>query len=131
MCNPAVITQGTDFLAEVRMEHPGIRNAYKEIALTQIFSSGWEIRNLHMEENTSTLTKDIPRYMDIRDDRVYSYFDIGTGEACTYRVLLNAAYVGKFYLPTVYCEAILTNVKNCNWESMSYQIQYRQVLSQI
>jgi hypothetical protein len=107
--NPAVITQGTDFLAEVRIEHPGMRNAYKEMALTQIFPSGWEIRNLRMEENTSTLTKDIPRYMDIRDDRVYSYFDIGTSESKTYRVLLNAAYVGKFYLPTVYCEAMYDN----------------------
>ncbi len=104
--NQAVITQGTDFMAEVRIEHPGIRLEYQEMALTQIFPSGWEIRNLRMEENTSTLTKDIPRYMDIRDDRVYSYFNIGTGEARIYRVLLNAAYIGKFYLPTVYCEAM-------------------------
>jgi len=107
--NPAVIAQGTDFMAEVRIEHPGIRREYQEMALTQIFPSGWEIRNLRMEENTSTLTKDIPRYMDIRDDRVYSYFDIGTSEARTYRVLLNAAYIGKFYLPTVYCEAMYDN----------------------
>ncbi len=104
--DPVSLVQGTDFMAEVHIVHPGIRGDYKEMALTQIFPSGWEIRNLRMEESTSTLMKDTPRYMDIRDDRVYSYFDINTSSARTFRILLNAAYVGKFYLPTVYCEAM-------------------------
>jgi uncharacterized protein YfaS (alpha-2-macroglobulin family) len=107
--DPTKLQQGTDFIAEVRVHHPGVRNNYKEMALTQIFPSGWEIRNLRMEEGGSVHMVDIPRYQDIRDDRVYSYFDIRKNKTKVYRVLLNAAYPGKFYLPTVYCEAMYDN----------------------
>jgi hypothetical protein len=40
---------------------------------------------------------------------VYSYFDIRKNESKTYRILLNAAYPGKYYLPAVYCEAMYDN----------------------
>ncbi len=104
--DPAQIAQGTDFMAEVKIHHPGIRSDYKEMALTQIFPSGWEIRNMRMEAGPSVHTADKPRYMDIRDDRVYSYFDLNKNQTKTFRILLNAAYPGKFYLPSVYCEAM-------------------------
>ena len=47
-------------------------------------------------------------YQDVRDDRVYTYFDLGTGnnEARVYRIQLNAAYAGRYYLPAVSCEAM-------------------------
>ena len=44
--------------------------------------------------------------MDIRDDRVYYYFNINAGQSLTYYVQLNAAYPGKYYWPGVYCEAM-------------------------
>jgi hypothetical protein len=94
------VAQGSDFIAVVKLHHPGIRRDYKEMALTQIFPSGWEIRNLRMEGDDVSFG-DKPRYQDIRDDRVYSYFDISRNKSHTYKVLLNAAYVGKFYLPAV------------------------------
>ncbi len=47
--------------------------------------------------------------MDIRDDRVYHYFDIRENETLTYYVQLNAAYPGTFYWPGVYCEAMYDN----------------------
>lgn len=47
--------------------------------------------------------------MDIRDDRVYQYFSINSKETLTYYVQLNAAYLGKYYLPGVYCEAMYDN----------------------
>lgn len=103
------LEQGTDFIAEVKISHPGVRNNYKEMALTQIFPSGWEIRNLRLEENTTLNVGDSPRYQDIRDDRVYTYFDVKKGYTKAYRILLNATYAGKFYLPTVYCEAMYNN----------------------
>jgi hypothetical protein len=107
--NPSQIEQGADFIAEVEIQHPGIRQEYKEMALTQIFPSGWEIRNTRMDLVESQHIGDKPRYQDIRDDRVYSYFDLHTGGKKTFRVLLNAAYLGRFYLPTVYCEAMYDN----------------------
>jgi len=104
--NPEKLDQGTDFIAEVTVTHPGIRDDYKEMALTQIFPSGWEIRNMRMDENFDDKSPDKPRYQDIRDDRVLSYFDLPKYQTKTFRILLNASYLGEFYLPTVYCEAM-------------------------
>ncbi|HEY9560632.1 MAG TPA: hypothetical protein VIR29_07590, partial [Anseongella sp.] len=45
-------------------------------------------------------------WQDIRDDRVYTYFDLQEKGSVTYHVLLNAAYPGKYYQAPVYCEAM-------------------------
>ncbi len=100
------LAQGTDFIAEVTVHHPGIRSAYDNMALTQVFPSGWEIRNIRMDNADNPLLKDKPRYQDIRDDRVFTYFDLRKNETKVYRVILNASYLGDFYLPMVYCEAM-------------------------
>ena len=60
----------------------------------------------------TTKVADKPEYMDIRDDRVYSYFDLNKYKTKRFRILLNASYLGKFYLPTVYCEAMYDNEIN-------------------
>ncbi|NJM15548.1 MAG: hypothetical protein HC896_09440 [Bacteroidales bacterium] len=101
--------QGTDFMAEVSVHHPGIRGDYKEMALTQIFPSGWEIRNLRMDNAASAKTMGVPTYQDIRDDRVHTYFDLGSNQQKTFRVLLYATYAGRFYLPGVHCGAMYNN----------------------
>lgn len=76
------------------------------MALTQVFPSGWEIRNIRMDNTDNKLLKDKPRYQDIRDDRVFTYFDLRKNETKVFRVILNAAYLGDYYLPMVYCEAM-------------------------
>ncbi|MBN2683443.1 MAG: hypothetical protein JXR58_13110 [Bacteroidales bacterium] len=111
--DPENIEQGTDFMAEVTVSHPGVRGEYKQMALTQIFPSGWEILNtrvLSYDNNYSTYS--YPTYQDVRDDRVYTYFDLPSGKSKTFRILLNASYQGKFYLPTTYCEAMYDNTIN-------------------
>jgi hypothetical protein len=45
-------------------------------------------------------------YQDVRDDRVYTFYDLKNGESKTFTLLLNASYLGKYYLPTVYSEAM-------------------------
>ena len=104
--DPSLLEQGSDFLAEVTLKHPGIRGPYKEMALTQMFPSGWEIRNLRLDGMESSRNRDIPGYQDIRDDRVYSYFDLGQSNSKTFVVMLNAAYLGAYFLPAVRCEAM-------------------------
>jgi len=106
------ITQGTDFLAAVTLYNPGKRGYYSEMALTQIFPSGWEIRNTNMDLTTSSHLQDRATYSDTRDDRVLRYFNIGKGKSKTFVTLLNAAYLGEYYLPTVYCEAMYDNTIN-------------------
>ena len=106
------LEQGNDFIAEVEIMNPGTRGEYAQMALSQIFPSGWEIHNSRMDEAESTIKTSIPTYQDIRDDRVYTYFNIGSSEKKVFRIVLNAAYVGKYYLPTVTCEAMYDNTIN-------------------
>jgi uncharacterized protein YfaS (alpha-2-macroglobulin family) len=106
------LEQGTDFIAEVTISNPGTRGEYLQMALSQIFPSGWEIHNTRMDEAESVVKSDYPTYQDIRDDRVYTYFDISPAKTKTFRLVLNAAYVGRYYLPTIYCEAMYDNTIN-------------------
>ncbi|MBC7694894.1 MAG: hypothetical protein H7141_05535 [Burkholderiales bacterium] len=102
------LEQGTDFMAEVTIKNPGVRGMYKNLALSQIFASGWEIRNQRLD-NIIYAKGDVPTYQDIRDDRVYSYFDLGAGLTKTFKILLNASYNGMYYLPGVSCDAMYDN----------------------
>jgi alpha-2-macroglobulin len=106
------LEQGTDFIAEVRITNPGTRGEYLQMALSQIFPSGWEIHNTRMDEAESVIKSDLPTYQDIRDDRVYTYFNVSPYKTSTFRIVLNASYVGRYYLPTVYCEAMYDNTIN-------------------
>ena len=65
-----------------------------------------------MDDLGSVYAADQPGYQDIRDDRVYTYFDIRTHGSNNYVIQLNAAYLGKYYLPAVYCEAMYDETVN-------------------
>jgi len=104
--DPTRLEQGTDFVAKVTVKHPGSRPfPYEELALHQIFPSGWEILNTRMYgmNRYSSAPSD---YRDIRDDRVYTFFNLRENEQKTFFVELNAAYQGRFYLPGLSCEAM-------------------------
>jgi uncharacterized protein YfaS (alpha-2-macroglobulin family) len=102
------LTQGTDFFAKVTVTNPGIL-FYRDLALTQIFPPGWEINNNRMWDNELAVNKDNPTYQDIRDDRIYTYFDIARGYSKSFVVQLNASYLGRYYLTGTYCEAMYDN----------------------
>ncbi|MCP4351879.1 MAG: hypothetical protein GY795_40975 [Desulfobacterales bacterium] len=100
------LDQGTDFVVQVSIKNTGYAGRYEEIALSHIFPPGWEIRNMRMDPGVFREKDSGFDYQDIRDDRVYTYFDIDRGEKKTFRVMLNASYTGKFYLPMVMAEAM-------------------------
>jgi len=107
--SPTRLSQGQDFIAEVTIVHPGNRAiTYEEMALHQVFPSGWEILNSRLD-NLEGVQSTVPEYQDIRDDRVHTFFDIQRGNKQSYRVQLNAAYQGRFYLPTQSCGAMYDN----------------------
>ena len=112
------IKQGTDFVIEVIVKHPGILKDYQNMALTQIFPSGWEITNSRLD-NVSQWKSDTFTYQDIRDDRVMTYFDLNRNKTKTFRIMANASYTGEFYLPSVKCEAMYDHniiaVTNGKW----------------
>lgn len=103
------IKQGTDFRATVTIHNTSLGQAYQELALTQIFPSGWEIINTRLDDTQQYYNQGKPNYQDIRDDRVYTYFDLKANERKTFSILLNASYQGKFYLPSVAVEAMYDN----------------------
>jgi len=107
--NPENIEKGTDFVAEVEVTNPGFRGDYEEIAITQIFPSGWEIINTRLDDMDQLMQEDPPEYQDIRDDRVMTYFDLKQNKSMSFKILLNASYEGKYYLPAVFVEAMYDN----------------------
>ena len=104
--DPSLLEQGKEFMAYVTVKNPGLRGDYMNLALTQIFPSGWEINNLRLSNDENTDNIDRGNYQDIRDDRVYTYFDLKSGASRTFKVLLTASYSGSFYLPAINCEAM-------------------------
>ena len=103
------IKQGTDFKAVVTVHNTGTGRDYEELALSQIFPSGWEIINTRLDDTQQYYNQGKANYQDIRDDRVYTYFDLKANERKVYTILLNASYQGKFYLPAVSVEAMYDN----------------------
>jgi uncharacterized protein YfaS (alpha-2-macroglobulin family) len=105
------LKQGQDFVAEIKVS-TSKNEVINDIALTQIFPSGWEIVNTRFTD-FGTSTKSEARYTDIRDDRVNFYFDLKekskVSETKTFTVLLNAAYLGTYYLPGIQAEAMYDN----------------------
>jgi alpha-2-macroglobulin len=82
-----------------------LRGDLQELALAHLFASGWEIHN----ERLDTFRRSTPspfEYQDIRDDRVYTYFGLKAGETKTVEVMVNASYLGRYYLPMVSVEAM-------------------------
>lgn len=105
------LPQGQDFVAEVTISGEFdklLTSNIENIALTAVVPSGWQIRNERLEG--AQMPKGID-YMDIRDDRVLAYFSLWRDyywnyryqdrnqTSVTLRIILNASYAGKFYLP--------------------------------
>ena len=104
--NTKQLQQGTDFIAKVTVKNTGKKGTYYEMALSQVFASGWEILNARMMDGEGAFKSSPLEYQDTRDDRVYSYFDIRQNETLTYYVQLNAAYPGRYFLPATQCQAM-------------------------
>lgn len=106
--NVGSLTQGEDFYATVTVHNPGLQGNYKNMILSQVFPSGWEIINTRLNDNNA-VQESTYDYRDIRDDRVYTYFSLNAGQSKTFVIRLNAAYKGKFYLPAISCSAMYDN----------------------
>jgi uncharacterized protein YfaS (alpha-2-macroglobulin family) len=106
------LPQGTDFIARVTLTHSGLVDYYTNLALTQIFPSGWEIRNTRFDQADAAHQGSRFDYQDVRDDRVLTYFGLPRHEQASFFVYLNATYTGKFWLPATLCEAMYDGTVN-------------------
>ena len=105
--DPSQILQGMDFKAEYNVYNPGNMGRLENVALTTIFPSGWEIHNERMFA-TNTLNESFT-YQDVRDDRVMTYFSLNGNESKSFSIRLNAAYKGRYYLPSILAEEMYMN----------------------
>ena len=104
--DPTKLSQGTDFKCVVTISNPGMMGNYQELALHQMFPSGWEIINTRINNQATSVQNIGLNYQDFRDDRVYSYLDLGAAQEKSVTILLNATYRGNYYLPATYTEAM-------------------------
>jgi uncharacterized protein YfaS (alpha-2-macroglobulin family) len=105
----AEVIQGTDIAITVNISNTS--NAKVEnIALTLPVAAGWEIHNANYalkgdKENNHIIVNQFD-YQDIRDDRVYNYFSLDKKQSKTFRILVNASYSGRYYLPAISASAM-------------------------
>jgi uncharacterized protein YfaS (alpha-2-macroglobulin family) len=116
----ARLAQGEDVTVDIVLRNT-TREPIRHIALTQIVPSGWEIANQRLHDaDDATGDRDAGSrsqefrnqaqaqadYVDIRDDRVMQFFDLGAGATIRFQTRVNAAYRGRFYLPGIAAEAM-------------------------
>ena len=101
------LRQGTEIRAKVTVYNASA-DVVDNIALTQLFPSGWEIVNTSFTDlGTPNAAK--ADYVDIRDDKVNYYFDLQARKSKTFMVKLNASFMGTYYLPGAQAEAMYDN----------------------
>jgi uncharacterized protein YfaS (alpha-2-macroglobulin family) len=103
--DPKNLVQGTDFMIVARITNNTF-TTINNLALTEMVPSGWEIRNTRLFEATTGIKDGQYTYRDFRDDRMNTYFSLLKGETRTYVMIVNAAYRGEFYQPSIFCEAM-------------------------
>lgn len=88
------VQHGADLVAHVVVTNTSARRL-DELALSQVFASGWQIHGVAPGRGSGF------EYRDVRDDRVYTYLDLEPGERREFDVPVNASYAGHYYLPGV------------------------------
>lgn len=116
------LAQGSDLIARLVVTNT-TSNRIDNIALAQLVPAGWEIHNERLEGVDATGEREESEgpkpwwleptgskvsveHVDIRDDRIYRHFGLKAGERLVITTRLNAAYRGRFYLPSIAAEAM-------------------------
>jgi uncharacterized protein YfaS (alpha-2-macroglobulin family) len=106
------LIQGTSFWGKITINRSeNISSTIDEIAVTQIFPSGWEIENLRLSGDSAPewITRykiNEEDYLDIRDDRINWFFDLYRNN--TYEFVFKAICItsGEFILPPTQVQAM-------------------------
>jgi uncharacterized protein YfaS (alpha-2-macroglobulin family) len=106
--DPTRLPQGTVLWCHLRVERAN--RTVENIALTQIFPSGWEIEATRLRDEALPMWAESfqmgwETYMDIRDDRVMWFFDLGH-QPLDFLVKLLTVTRGEYILAPSYIEAM-------------------------
>ncbi|MDY0280362.1 MAG: MG2 domain-containing protein [Salinivirgaceae bacterium] len=97
------LKQGSDFIAIIKITNPGSSNNLENLALEFTVPAGIEILNPRLLGIESELNESAYTYRDYRDNKVYTFFDLRSGESKEFQFKINAAFAGEFYLPPIQC----------------------------
>ncbi|MBX7227027.1 MAG: hypothetical protein K1X55_13420 [Chitinophagales bacterium] len=92
--NPKQLKQGSVFKVTVAITNTTPQDLTDNV-LEQYLPSGWEILY------TQGVNYGV-RHSDIRDDRIYTYYDLKAKETASFTYLLSASFAGKYLLPAVF-----------------------------
>ncbi len=101
--NPAKLKTGDSFVMRVKVKN-STSTDLKNIALTIPVPTGWEFGNDRaggLQGSGNGVT-----YQDIRDDYIYSYFDLDDWDSVTLEFNVTLAYDGSYYIPAIQAEAM-------------------------
>ena len=96
------IKQGEEILISVGIANTEILDQ-ENLALVVKVPSGWELLNPRLY-TTNDDQKAYFIYQDFRDDKVYTYFNLGKNRERSYQFRAKANLSGEYYLPAVVCE---------------------------
>ncbi|MCL1851247.1 MAG: hypothetical protein FWF70_07605, partial [Bacteroidetes bacterium] len=121
---------GTDFIVKIKISNTNGTTKYENLALTHILPSGWEIFNTRLTDDAQTYpntgkTREYSEgitYQDIRDDQVLSYFDLPPGRSITISIRAQAAYLGRFFMPAIACQAMYDNTVYARTEGVWVEV---------
>ncbi len=98
------LLQGTNLTATVTVRNES-GHGVRDLALEFMTPSGWEIHNQRLDLGGSVQDSGFD-YQDIRGDRVLTYFPLEDEESISVSMRFNAAYLGRYYLPSIQVEAM-------------------------
>lgn len=113
--------QGDEITVVVTVTHAGHTGAYQNLALSYLFPSGFEFYNERLTTGKSPFTN--CDHADIRDDRLYLYFDLKQGEKKEFVFRFNAAYPGVFLVPAITCDAMYDQSIRAVWPGSRITIE--------
>lgn len=107
--NPANIKTGESFKINISVKNT-TRTNIKNIALTMPIPTCWEITNERITSDThsSAMTQAFT-YQDIRDDNIFTYFDLQEGASANFTFAATAVYSGEYFVPAIFAEAMYDN----------------------
>ena len=101
------LKQGSTITATLTVFN-GTNEDLRDLALTHIIPSGWEILDTSYASGDQNQVAD---YMDIRDDRTHWYFYLKAKKSITFSTKINTSFLGTYYLPGAQVETMYDGQK--------------------
>ena len=104
---PKNLRQGDSFKITVRVYNTSGKDL-ENLALTIPVPTCWEMANDRIADDTEASHHNY-RYMDIKDDAVYTYFDLKNKNSVVFDYEATVAYKGNYFVPAIHAEAMYDN----------------------